>query len=209
MPPETCAFPEEDTLFKQYHDCEWGVPAFNDQVFFEKICLEGFQAGLSWKTILHRRSAFRQAFNNFSPPLIANYTLKDVERLMQDRSIIRNRQKILSVINNAKRFLELETMGGSLATLCWSFEPPANSQAVIPDRQWLRSNPSTPQSQALAKKLKHLGWSFVGPVNMYALMQALGIVNDHVAACPQRAAVERLRKMPYGPRDIKPSITTV
>ena len=113
---------------------------------------------------------------------------------MQDTSIIRNRQKILSVINNAKRFLELEATGDSLAALCWSFEPPANSRVVIPDRQWLRSNPSTSQSHALAKTLKHLGWSFVGPVNMYALMQALGIVNDHVAGCPQRAAVERLRE---------------
>ena len=194
MPPETCPFPKDDLLYKQYHDCEWGVPAFNDQVFFEKICLEGFQSGLSWKTILHRRTAFRQAFKNFSPALIADFTDKDIERLMQDTSIIRNRQKILSVINNASRFLELEAMGDSLAALCWSFEPPANSRVVIPDRQWLRRNPSTSQSQALAKKLKHLGWSFVGPVNMYALMQALGIVNDHVAGCPQRAAVERLRE---------------
>ena len=180
---------------------------FNDQVFFEKICLEGFQSGLSWKTILHRRTAFRQAFHNFSPTLIATYTVEDIERLMKDRSIIRNRRKILSTINNAKRFLELEAMGGSLAALCWSFEPAANSRAAIPDRQWLRSNPSTAQSQALAKKLKRLGWSFVGPVNMYALMQALGIVNDHVAGCPQRVAVERLRK--EAARTSSPSITTI
>ena len=179
---------------------------FNDQVFFEKICLEGFQSGLSWKTILHRRTAFRRAFHNFSPTLIAAYTVEDIERLMQDSSIIRNRRKILSTINNAKRFLELEAMGGSLAALCWSFEPAANSRAVIPDRQWLRSNPSTAQSQALAKKLKRLGWSFVGPVNMYALMQALGIVNDHVAGCPQRVAIERLRK--EAARASSPSITT-
>ena len=194
MPPETCPFPEDDALFKQYHDCEWGVPALDDQAFFEKICLEGFQTGLSWRTILHRREAFRLAFNDFSPEFIATFTDRDIERLMQNSSIIRNRQKILSVINNAKRFMELQAMGISLATLCWSFEPPASSRIAIPDRQWLRNNSTTVQSQALAKELKRRGWSYVGPVNMYALMQALGIVNDHVAGCPQRTAVELLRE---------------
>ena len=194
MPPETCPYPEHDQLFRQYHDSEWGVPKVDDQTFFEKICLEGFQSGLSWKTILHRRQAFRQAFDNFSPDAIAVYNDSDVQRLLNDERIIRNRRKIMSTINNARRFLELRSRGSSLAALCWSFEPPANTRVGIPDRRWLSDNPSTSNSEALAKTLKGLGWSYVGPVNMYALMQALGIVNDHVAGCPRRSVIDKLRK---------------
>ncbi|MFK8084229.1 MAG: DNA-3-methyladenine glycosylase I [Granulosicoccus sp.] len=191
--PETCAVPDNDTEFQQYHDHEWGVPTCVDQVFFEKVCLEGFQSGLSWRTILHRRAALRQAFDDFIPERVAVYTQEDVKRLMHNEHIIRNRRKIESAINNAQRFLELQSIYGSAASFFWRFEPSANQRPGQLNRQWLKHNTSTPQSISLAKTLKNLGWSFVGPTNMYALMQALGLVNDHVEGCPRRASIEVLR----------------
>ncbi len=190
---ESCPVPDNDPLFALYHDTEWGVPTSCDREFFEKICLEGFQSGLSWRTILHRREGFRQAFDQFDPDILMRYTDADVKRLLQDKRIIRNRRKILSAINNAKRCIELQSEHGSLAAFICAFQPSADERPTRLTRQWLADNPNTPHSQALAKAMKKRGWTFVGPTNMYALMQALGIVNDHVEQCPRRNEIERLR----------------
>ena len=190
---ESCPVPINDPLFQRYHDQEWGVPTSCDRRFFEKICLEGFQSGLSWRTILHRREGFRQAFDDFDPARLVQYTDEDVERLMHDTRIIRNRRKILSVINNARRCIELQSQEGTLAAFAWSFEPSPKQRPARLTRQWLTDNPITANSTALSHALKKRGWTFVGPTTMYALMQALGIVNDHVEHCPRRAEIELLR----------------
>ncbi len=197
---EHCAFPADDDLYRAYHDSEWGVPADSDQVFFEKVCLEGFQSGLSWQTILHRRDAFRRAFANFDISTLAAFDDDDVARLLQDDSIIRNRRKIRSVINNASRALELQREAGSLAAFFWQFEPEPHTRPTSVSRDWLNRNPTTPESTDLARALKKRGWFFVGPTNMYALMQALGLVNDHVGGCPVRPLVEKRRQSFIRPR---------
>jgi len=194
MPEDSCLIPENDRLFRHYHDSEWGVPIADDQIFFEKICLEGFQAGLSWQAILHKREDFRLAFDQFCAESIVKFTDEDVRALMRNKRIIRNERKIRSTINNARCFLELREKGQSLSGLCWSFEPPENKRTHVPSRQWLRTHTKSSESLALAKTLKKCGWSFVGPTNMYALMQSLGIVNDHVAGCPRRQHISRLRQ---------------
>lgn len=191
---ESCIIPDNDTLFSRYHDEEWGVPARNSQTFFEKICLEGFQSGLSWQIVLHKRSGLRQAFDDFEPSVISDYDETDINRLMSDKRIIRNRRKIVSVVNNARRFIEFRGKYGSLAQFIWSFEPVETTRPPRITRQWLRENPFTAESTALSKALKARGWTFVGPTNLYALMQAMGIVNDHVEGCPRRAQIERLRR---------------
>ncbi|NND91708.1 MAG: DNA-3-methyladenine glycosylase I [Granulosicoccus sp.] len=191
---ETCPIPEGDPLFRSYHDDEWGVPASADRAFFEKICLEGFQSGLSWRTILQRRDEFRRAFDEFDMHRIAMYDHAEIDRLMQDKGIIRNRRKILSVINNARRALELQEQSVSLSGFCWSFEPSPESRPARVTRAWLRQNPASGESAALAGALKLRGWTYVGPVTMYALMQALGIVNDHVDGCHCRLRIETLRQ---------------
>lgn len=191
---QSCQLPAGDPLFQQYHDEEWGVPVTSERAIFEKVCLEGFQSGLSWRTILHRRTGFREAFDDFDMHRVAAYKESDIERLMQDERIIRNRRKILSAINNARRALELQQEAGSLASFFWQFEP-IDSR---PDRvtlEWLAENPATPESTALARALKSRGWSFVGPTNLYALMQALGIVNDHVHGCPRRRVIRASRQI--------------
>lgn len=190
---ESCPVPDNDPLFTRYHDNEWGVPTYCDSSFFEKICLEGFQSGLSWRTILHRREGFRQAFDQFDPDKLSRYTENDVERLMQDKSIIRNRRKILSVINNAKRYIDLQAQHGSLSAFVWAYEPKTEERPQHLTRQWLTDHPYTPASQALSTALKKQGWTFVGPTTVYAMMQALGVVNDHVDQCPRRAEIECLR----------------
>lgn len=194
MPEEArCSIPVNDPLFEQYHDTEWGVPVTDDRQLFEKVCLEGFQSGLSWKTILHRREKFRRAFDNFDALKIAEYSESDVERLMQDAGIIRNQRKIRSVLNNAQRAAELKAEFGTLANFFWSYEPDQKTRPSKVTHQWLADNPQTAESQALAKALKMRGWTFTGPTNMYALMQAMGIVNDHVHKCPERTRIEELR----------------
>ncbi|MFK7857932.1 MAG: DNA-3-methyladenine glycosylase I [Granulosicoccus sp.] len=190
---ESCSVPLNDTAFQQYHDEEWGVPTTDDHAFFEKVCLEGFQSGLSWQIILKRRKALRVAFDNFDPEPLARYSESDVIRLMNNEQIIRNRRKIMSVINNARQFDALRDEFGSLSEFFWSFEPEASTRPDYLDRSWLNSHPFTPESHALSKALKKRGWTFIGPTNMYALMQALGIVNDHVEGCPRRAIIEILR----------------
>lgn len=174
--------------FLNYHDKEWGFPVDDDQRLFEKVCLESFQSGLSWRTILVKRENFRAAFNNFDFNKVAKFTEKDVERLLQDKGIVRHRGKIEAVINNAKRAQELVAEAGSLAAFFWGYEVKSEN-AVAP-----QSVSTSVESVALAKALKKKGWKFVGPTTAYAFMQAMGLVNDHVEDCVTRVKVARARK---------------
>jgi DNA-3-methyladenine glycosylase I len=176
-----------------YHDTEWGFPVDDDIRLFEKLCLEGFQSGLSWLTILRKREGFRKAFAGFDFARVARFGEKDVERLLGDASIVRHRGKIEATINNAARAVELVEAEGSLAAFVWQFEP---DPATRPKRMtWdaLLELAQTPESSALAKELKRRGWRFVGPTTVYAFMQAMGLVNDHLHGCDARAAVEEAR----------------
>ncbi|MBM4154834.1 MAG: DNA-3-methyladenine glycosylase I [Lentisphaerae bacterium] len=177
-----------------YHDAEWGFPVTDDRRLFEKICLEGFQSGLSWLTILRKREAFRRGFAGFGFERIARFGAKDVARLLGDAGIVRHRGKIESAINNARRARDLVGECGSLAAYLWRFEPPAASRPKRITAGVLRTLTTCPESVALSKDLKRRGWSFVGPTTMYALMQAVGMVNDHTEDCCIRAAVERARR---------------
>lgn len=165
----------------------------NDRRLFEKICLEGFQAGLSWLTILKKRENFRSGFAGFDIRAVAAFGDADVERLVLDAGIVRHRGKILSTINNAQRALELIDECGSLAAYFWRWEPAAESRPTTFDRATLGVLGKTPESIALSKDLRRRGWTFVGPTTVYAFMQAMGLVNDHVAGCPCREACEELR----------------
>lgn len=169
-----------------YHDQEWGYPVADDVRLFEKLCLEGFQSGLSWRTILQKRENFRRAFDGFDFRIVATYTDADVARLLADAGIVRHRGKIEATINNARRALELIDEAGSLAAFFWRYEPQLNSGPQVAAQ--------TPESLALSKALKKRGWKFVGPTTMYALMQAMGLVNDHAADCVIRARVAAARQ---------------
>lgn len=171
-----------------YHDTEWGFPVTDDQRLFEKISLEGFQSGLSWRTILAKRENFRKAFHGFDFRRVAKFTEKDVERLLQDAGIVRHRGKIEAVINNAKRAVELVESEGSIAAYVWRFEPDPKSL----DTPQTRS--TSPESVAMSKDLKKRGWRFVGPTTVYAFMQAMGLINDHAEGCVGRARVAKARK---------------
>lgn len=173
--------------FLNYHDSEWGFPVVDDARLFEKICLEGFQSGLSWRTILAKRENFRRAFHNFDINRIARYTEKDVERLLSDEGIVRHRGKIEAVINNARCARELIASEGSLARFVWRFEP-APSDMATP-----QSASTSAESVALSKELKKLGWKFVGPTTVYAFMQAMGLINDHADGCVIRERAGRAR----------------
>ena len=188
-----CTWPGTDALYIRYHDDEWGRPVVDDTRLFEKICLEGFQSGLSWITILRKRENFRRAFKGFAPATVAKFNDRDVQRLVTDAGIIRHRGKIESTINNAKRALELIEQHGSLATYFWSWEPSPASRPKKLTRAQLMTLSTTPESIALSKDLKKRGWTFVGPTTCYAFMQAMGLVNDHVEGCAIRAEVERAR----------------
>jgi len=177
-----------------YHDTEWGRPVDDDHRLFEKICLEGFQAGLSWLTILRKREHFRRAFANFAFARVARFTSRDVERLLGDAGIIRHRGKIESTINNARRASDLAGEYGSLAAYFWSFEPDRAARPAKVTKKALGSMNTTEQSRTLAKDLKRRGWTFVGPTTVYAFMQAMGLVNDHLEGCTVRAAIERDRR---------------
>jgi DNA-3-methyladenine glycosylase I len=176
-----------------YHDTEWGFPVADDRRLFEKLCLEGFQSGLSWLTILRKREGFRRAFADFDFERVANFGAKDVERLLGDASIVRHRGKIEATVNNAKRAVELVEEEGSLAAYVWRFEPDAASRPKRLTWDALMEMAQTPESQALAKDLKRRGWRFVGPTTVYAFMQAMGLVNDHLHGCDAREAVEQAR----------------
>ena len=176
-----------------YHDHEWGRPVADDRLLFEKICLEGFQSGLSWQTILNKRENFRAAFHDFDIDRVAAFDEADVTRLLGDTGIIRNRAKIVSAIHNAARARELIAQEGSLAAWLWSFEPTAEERPPVVDMAYWRNNPTSPASVRLSKALKRRGWSFVGPTTLYAFMQATGFVNDHLEGCACRAPLEALR----------------
>ncbi len=180
--------------FFAYHDSEWGFPVGDDRRLFEKLCLESFQSGLSWRTILAKRENFRAAFENFDFAKMARFTERDVSRLLQDAGIVRHRGKIEAVINNAARAEELIAQEGSLATFVWGYEPDAKGLAKP------QSMTTSAESVALAKELKKRGWKFVGPTTVFAFMQAMGLVNDHVEGCVTRAEVARARKKFRPPR---------
>ncbi|HVW56543.1 MAG TPA: DNA-3-methyladenine glycosylase I [Rhizobiaceae bacterium] len=188
-----CAWHANLPDYLHYHDHEWGRPVVDDRRLFEKICLEGFQSGLSWLTILRKRENFRRAFADFDFEKVACFGEVDVERLLGDAGIIRHRGKIVSAINNARRALELIEEKGSLAAYFWSFEPDPGERPEIVTYATLRANPTSPASVRLSKDLKKRGWSFVGPTTVYAHMQAMGLVNDHIEGCVCRAGIEAER----------------
>lgn len=179
--------------YRRYHDEEWGRPVTDDRRLFEKICLEGFQSGLSWLTILRKRDNFRAAFAGFDFHRVARFDDDDIARCLADAGIVRHRGKIVSTINNARRAMELEAEFGSLSRYFWSFEPDAEERPARMDYATLRANPTSPTSVCLSKDLKKRGWTFVGPTTVYAFMQAMGLVNDHIEGCCCREAVEALR----------------
>ncbi len=174
--------------FLVYHDTEWGFPVSDDHRLFEKLSLEGFQSGLSWRTILAKRENFRAAFHHFDFDKIARFTQRDIDRLLKDEGIVRHRGKIEAVINNAQRAQELVKREGSLAAFIWRYEPGTNQLAKP------QSTSTSEVSIALSKDLKKQGWKFIGPTTVYAFMQAMGLINDHVEDCVIRAKVERARK---------------
>jgi len=195
-----CWWAHGNAEYEAYHDHEWGRPVVEDRRLFEKLCLEGFQSGLSWLTILRKRENFRRAFANFEPAAVAAFGEADVERLLGDPGIVRHRGKIVSTINNARRALELIESEGSLAAYVWRFEPPASERPARFDRAALSAMATSPASVRLSKDLKKRGWSFVGPTTVYAFMQAMGLVNDHLEGCPCRAAADGLRQTVAIPR---------
>lgn len=188
-----CWWPGEDAEYLAYHDHEWVYPVNDDIRLFEKICLEGFQAGLSWLTILRKRNNFRAAFDQFQFETVARYTETNVELLLQDAGIVRHRRKIESTINNAQRACDLADEWGSLAAYFWQYEPAERPEQC--DYATLSQLTKTPESIALSKDLKKRGWSFIGPTTAYAFMQAMGLVNDHVEGCCIRALVAKQRSL--------------
>jgi len=177
--------------YAAYHDEEWGWPVHDDVRLFEKICLEGFQSGLSWLTILRKRENFRAAFAGFDYHRVARFNQRSVTRLLKDAGIVRHRGKIESTINNAKRAIELEEEFGSLSAFFWQYVPPKSERPRRMTRGSLMKLAKTPTSAALSKELKRRGWSFVGPTTAYAFMQAMGLVNDHLEGCFVRERIAR------------------
>jgi DNA-3-methyladenine glycosylase I len=184
-----CAWGLSTDDYVAYHDTEWGFPVADDVRLFEKLSLEGFQAGLSWLTILRKREAFRAAFAGFDFERVARFGDRDVARLLTDAAIVRHRGKIEAVINNAARACELVEQEGTLAHYIWRFEPRPRHGEL--DRAALNQLGVAPEAKALAKDLKALGWRFVGPTTVYAFMQAMGMVNDHVSGCQLREGAEQ------------------
>jgi DNA-3-methyladenine glycosylase I len=189
-----CGWSGGDPLYVAYHDREWGRPVANDRRLFEKLSLEGFQSGLSWLTILRKRENFRRAFAGFDINAVARFGEPDVQRCLADAGIVRHRGKIEAVVNNARRALDLREETGSLAAFVWRFEPDPRSRPKRLDHQALRALSKTAESTALSKELRKRGWAFVGPTTVYAFMQAMGLVNDHLEGCACRAAVEQERR---------------
>ena len=183
-----CWWAGDDARYIAYHDDEWGLPVADDARLFEKLCLEGFQSGLSWRTILYKRDAFRAAFADFDIERVARFTQRHVDRLLQNAGIVRHRGKIESTINNAKRARDLIGEAGSLAAYVWRYEPSAASRPRAVTRAALAAMATSPESIALSKDLKRRGWTFVGPTTVYAFMQAMGLVNDHLDGCHRYGA---------------------
>ena len=182
-----CAWADNDPLMRAYHDEEWGVPQRDPRMLWEMLMLEGFQAGLSWSIILRKRVAFRKAFAKFDPKKVARFGARDVKRLMADAGIVRHAGKIASTINNAQRVPELREEFGSLARYAWRYEDQVEKRPRRITLAALRALPPSPVAAAMSKDLKKRGWSFVGPTTVYAFMQAMGLVNDHIEGCHARA----------------------
>jgi DNA-3-methyladenine glycosylase I len=181
MPVTRCAWPGDDPLMIAYHDDEWGVPVHDDRQHYEFLVLEGAQAGLSWKTVLHKREGYRRVFSDFDPQKVARFTAKKVEKLLLDPRIIRNRQKVESAVKNAKAFLAVQNEFGSFDAYAWQF---VDGQAKVNRHKTTKTIPATsPESDAFSRDLKQRGFSFVGSTVIYAHMQAVGMVNDHVTSC--------------------------
>ena len=199
--PKRCSWCGEHEDYIAYHDNEWGRVTKDTRRLFEKICLEGFQAGLSWLTILRKRENFRKAFHNFEPSKVAQLSSADVDELMKDAGIIRHRGKIQSVVNNAQQLPALEEEFGSLGAFIWQFEPdkPQPPKAITHQAANISQ---TDASRELSKALKKRGWSFVGPTTMYALLQSCGVVNDHVDVCAWHTIVEQERAAFARPDDL-------
>ncbi|HEX2058817.1 MAG TPA: DNA-3-methyladenine glycosylase I [Actinomycetota bacterium] len=195
-----CWWCGSDPLYRRYHDEEWGRPVADDRRLFEKLCLEGFQSGLSWLTILRKRESFRKAFKSFDLEAVARFNTRSVERLLRDAGIVRHRGKIESTINNARRCIELVEEIGSLAAYVWSYEPDPRSRPPTLDWDALSQQTTSPEATAMSKDLKRRGWSFVGPTTVYSFMEAMGLVNDHLSACDLRVEVERERGLFRRPR---------
>jgi DNA-3-methyladenine glycosylase I len=195
-----CAWAGADPLYVRYHDAEWGLPVADDQRLFEKLCLEGFQSGLSWLTILRKREAFRRAFAGFDPEAVARFDARRVRALLADAAIVRHRGKIESAIQNARRVLSVRERFGSLATYVWRFEPAPSARPRRVTYAYLMKSNKTLESIALSKALKQDGFTFVGPTTVYAFMQAMGLVDDHLEGCAVRAPVERARAAFVRPR---------
>ena len=197
-----CWWGAGDELYRSYHDGEWGRPVSDDRRLFEKLCLEGFMAGLSWLTILRKRENFRSAFASFEIDAVAAFGTDHVERLMADAGIVRHRGKIEAVINNARRCTALSDEFGSLAAYAWGYEPDSSSRPPVLDREALEALGTSPESVAMSNDLRRRGWSFVGPTTVYSFMEAMGLVNDHVVKCRIGDEVEEARarfKRPVGP----------
>jgi DNA-3-methyladenine glycosylase I len=189
-----CAWGASHADYAAYHDAEWGFPVADDRRLFEKLCLEGFQAGLSWLTILRKREAFRLAFAGFEMAAVARFGAREVARLLADPGIVRHRGKIEAAIGNARCALALAEEAGSLAAFVWRFEPAPASRPKRITRAALASLTETAESRALSRELRRRGFRFVGPTTLYALMQAMGLVNDHLEGCAARPRVEAARR---------------
>jgi DNA-3-methyladenine glycosylase I len=185
-------FGTEGDPMRSYHDLEWGRPVADDRRLFEKLCLEAFVSGLSWLTILRKRDNFRRAFRSFEIDAVARFNQQSVARLMADAGIVRNRAKIEATLNNARRCIELVNEVGSLASYVWRFEPDASNG--LPPESWRMVPSTSPEAAAMSKDLKRRGWAFMGPTNIYAFMQAVGVVNDHLSSCFARAEVDQARR---------------
>ncbi len=188
-----CWWAGDDPEYQRYHDEEWALPMGDDRRLFEKICLEGFQAGLSWLTILRKRPRFREVFYDFDRERVAAMGEPEIARLLADPGIIRHRGKIEATIGNAQRACALAEEFGSLAAFFWGFEPPASERPRLLTRATLGALSQTPTSKALSRELKRRGWRFVGPTTCYAFIQAMGMVNDHVRGCAARSRVSEAR----------------
>ncbi len=189
-----CAWCLAAPEYVRYHDEEWGFPSADDRYLFEKLCLEGFQAGLSWLTILRKREAFRRAFAGFDMVKVARFGPREVARLLADEGIVRHRGKIESAVHNARLAADLADEHGSLAAYVWRFEPARAERPARLDWATLRATTTTPASVALSKDLRRRGFTFVGPTTMYAFMQAVGLVDDHLHGCAVRPSAERARR---------------
>lgn len=199
-----CSWPGQHADYRAYHDDEWGTPVADDQRLFEKICLEGFQSGLSWLTILRKREAFRRAFRDFDYEKVARFNEKSVERLLGDAGIVRHRGKIEAAIGNARRACELADEAGSLAAWLWQFEPDPASRPKRVTPAVLRKLTESAESRAMSQALHGRGWRFVGPTTLYAFMQSMGMVNDHLETCSFRSSVEAARE-----RFVRPVVASI